>query len=84
MYSIWWGQFRNTPGYNLVRTDHSSRSERGGVCIYYKNSLKLRVLNIHYLQEIKNIEIIYLEKLSNVISLHRSPSEYWKVIKEDK
>ena len=30
-------------GYNLLRTDHLSNTKRGGVCIYYKESLCLYV-----------------------------------------
>ena len=30
-------------GYNLLRTDHLSYTKRGGVCIYYKESLCLYV-----------------------------------------
>ena len=32
-------------GYNLVRADHPDNSKRGGVCIYYKESLPVRVIN---------------------------------------
>ena len=38
-------------GYNLVRTDHPDNTERGGVCIYYKESLHVRVINLPYLKE---------------------------------
>ena len=33
------------PGYNLVRSDHPWNNKRGGVCMYYKVSLPLRVRN---------------------------------------
>ena len=33
-------------GNNLIRSDHPSNNKRGGVCIYYKNFLPLRVLGI--------------------------------------
>ena len=56
-------------GYNLIRSDHPSNSKRGGVCIYHKSALPLRVLNIYYLQESINFE------LCNFISLYRSPSQ---------
>ena len=36
-------------GYNLVRANHSSNTKQGGDCIYWKNSLTFRLLNIHYL-----------------------------------
>ena len=36
-------------GYNLFRADHPSNTERGGACIYYRNSLPLKILGVHYL-----------------------------------
>ena len=30
-------------GYNLVHTDHPGNIKRGGVCIYYKESLPIRI-----------------------------------------
>ena len=39
------------PGYNSVCSDHPSNTKRGGVCLYYKNFLPLRFLNISYLKE---------------------------------
>ena len=44
-------------GYNLIRSDHPSNNKRGGVCIYYKNFLPLRVLGIQYLQECINFKL---------------------------
>ena len=38
-------------GYNLIQSDHPLSNKRGGVCIYYKNILSLRILNIQYLFE---------------------------------
>ena len=35
-------------GYNLIRSDHPSNTKRGSVCLYYKNYLPLRVINISY------------------------------------
>ena len=34
------------PGYNLVRADNLTNTKRGGVCIYYHNSLPLKVIDI--------------------------------------
>ena len=34
------------PGSFLLRADHPSNSKRGGVCIFYRTNLPLRVLNI--------------------------------------
>ena len=33
------------PGYNLVRTDNPTNTKRGGVRIYYHNSLPLKVID---------------------------------------
>ena len=33
-------------GYNLIRSDHPSKNKRGGICIYYKHFLPLRILNV--------------------------------------
>ena len=45
------------PGYNLIHADHPSDNRRGGVCVYYKNTLPLKLVNINYLQECLNFEI---------------------------
>ena len=62
------------PGYNLFRADHPSNTKRGGVCIYYRNYRPLKILDIHYLQECINFEIMIGGKLCRFISLYRSPN----------
>ena len=62
-------------GYNLYNEDHPLNVKRGGVCIYYKISLPLKIKNIHYLQECINFEINIKDKLCNFISLYRSPNQ---------
>ena len=62
-------------GYNLYNEDHPLNVKRGGVCIYYKISLPLKIRNIHYLQECINFEIKIKDKLCNFISLYRSPNQ---------
>ena len=63
------------PGYNLFRADHPFNTKRGGVCIYYRNSLPLKILGIHYLQECVNFEIMIGDKLYRFVSLYRSPNQ---------
>ena len=65
----------NLPSYNIVRADHPSNTKKGGVCIYFKNSLPLKVLDIQLLQECINFEIKIADKTCNFISLYRSPSQ---------
>ena len=62
-------------GYNLIRADHPQNVKRGGVCIYYKDSLPLRVLNVCPLSECLLIEVLYEKKKCIVASLYRSPSQ---------
>ena len=62
-------------GYNLYREALPLNVKRGGVCIYYKISLPLKIKNIHYLQECINFEIKIKDKLCNFISLYRSPNQ---------
>ena len=59
------------PGYNLFGANHPSNAKRGRVCIYYRNSLPLKILGIHYLQESINFEIMIGGKLYRFVSLYR-------------
>ena len=61
-------------GYSWIRADHSSNTKRGGVCIYYKYSLAFWLMNIHYLNECINFEILFGGKICK-ISLHRLSSQ---------
>ena len=60
-------------GYNLVRADNPTNTERGGVCIYH-NSLPLKVIDIQFLNEWINFEIRIGGKLCTFLCLYRSPS----------
>ena len=62
-------------GYDLIRSDNPSNRKRGGVCIYFKNVLHLRVLDIQYLHECINIELKIGDKLCYIIALYRSPRQ---------
>ena len=63
------------PRYSLVRSDHPLNSKRGGVCIYYKKNLPLRIISVNYLSECINFEIMIGNKICNFITLYRSPSQ---------
>ena len=62
-------------GYTLIRADHPSNTKRGGACLYYRNSLAFRLLNIQYLEECINFEISFAGKVCNFISLYRTPNQ---------
>ena len=55
--------------------DHPSNTKRGGVCLYYKCSLPLKVINVSYLQECINFEVKIGDKTRNFVSLYRSLSQ---------
>ena len=47
-------------GYNLIRSDHPSNTKRGGVCIYYKESLAVYIVNITILYSyLENLEFYH-------------------------
>ena len=62
-------------GYNLVRSDHPSNTKHRGVCLYYKNYLPLRFLNISNLKECLNFELKTGNESCNFVALHRSPRQ---------
>ena len=44
-------------GYKLVRSDHPDNIKRGGVCIYYKESLPVQVINLPFFKEALLLEM---------------------------
>ena len=62
-------------GYILIRSEHRSNTKRGGVCIYYKRSLPLRVINIGYLHYCLSFEIQIGDKICNFVARSRSSSQ---------
>ena len=63
------------PGYYLLRADHPPSDKTGGVCIFYRTNLPLRILNISYLSECVTFEISIGKKICRFIHLYRSPSQ---------
>ena len=62
-------------GYTLVCAGNRNNTKRGGVCIYYINSISLKVLDIQLLNECINFEINIDGKACNFLCLYRSPSQ---------
>ena len=46
-------------GYNLIRLDHPNDIKTGGVCIYFKEILPVRIIDIPYLKEALLLEMNY-------------------------
>ena len=63
------------PRYTLILFEHSSNTKRGGVCIYYKSSLPLRIINIAYLHKCLRFELQIGDKICNFVALYKSPSQ---------
>ena len=62
-------------GYKLIRMDLPLKLKRGGVCICYKESLVVKMINISYLQECLLCEVM-IDNIRGCIALiYRSPSQ---------
>ena len=59
----------------MVRADHPDNSKCGGACMYYKNCLPLKVLDIRFPHESIAFELRIGNKLCSFISLYRSPNQ---------
>ena len=59
----------------MLRVDHSSNYKRGCVCIFYRATLSLRVLNISHLSQCITFEISIGNKVCDFIHLYRFPSQ---------
>ena len=62
-------------GYYLIRSDHPSNKKRGGICIYYKNFLPLKLTGVRLLDECIAFDLIISNKLCSFVALYRSPSQ---------
>ena len=79
------------PGYNIIKNNHPPKTKCGGVCVYYKNTLPSKLVNIKDLQWCISFEI-RIEggeggECWKFISLYRSPSRpmtnmnpFWKTL----
>ena len=55
----------------MSRANHPSGNRRVGVCIYYKVSLPIKMLNINYLQEGTWFDLKIESKLCTIVALYR-------------
>ena len=60
--------------YNLVRTDHPGNIKRGGVYVYFKESLPAGCLPNPYLKKCVIFKVPINNKSGYVVSMYRSPS----------
>ena len=59
----------------MSRAEHPSGNRRGGVCIYYKEPLSIKMLIINYLQEYICFDLKIGSKPCTFVLLYRSPSQ---------
>ena len=60
-------------GYKLIRAGNPRDLKRGGVCIYFKKSVSIKVLSITNLHECLVCELFLNSRRSHIVSLYRSP-----------
>ena len=63
------------PGYELIRVDHPSNQKRGGICIYHKDFLPVKVNNISCLKECLNFRLSVYRKQCSITLTYCSPSQ---------
>ena len=62
-------------GYELIPTDHPLNTKRGDVCINYKESLAVKMINISYFQECLFCKVIIKNIRGYIAFIYRSPSQ---------
>ena len=62
-------------GYILIRAANPKNIKQGGVCIYYRETLPLKIIQLNYLPEYLVCEISYNDKKIFIVALYRSPSQ---------
>ena len=62
-------------GYNLVCADHPNDTKKCGFCIYYQESLPVRVISLSYFEEALLVEMTYHNKEIIVSVIYYSPSQ---------
>ena len=60
------------PGYNLARSDHPGNVKRGGVCLYYKEKLSLRMINVSFLFQCVLCEVTLQRQAKQLLNLMNS------------
>ena len=59
----------------MICSDHPKNIKQGGVCIYYRETLPVKTVQINYLPECLVCEVNYKNKKIFIVTLYRSPSQ---------
>ena len=60
---------------NLIRAAHPSNNKRGGVCIYYRESLAAQLVKTNHLNKCLLREVSFNNKKGYILVLYRSPTQ---------
>ena len=63
------------PLYNLIRADNPSNIKRGGVCIYYRDSLPVKIINLNILDKCLVCELSFGSHRVCLVSIYQTPSQ---------
>ena len=72
LYHIEGSKKRNTD----IRSDHPNNVKTGGACLYYKENLSLRSVNVPFLSQCVLCEVNLQSQKGYVIVIYRSPSQW--------
>ena len=61
--------------YNLIRADNPNNTKRRGVCIYYRDSLPVKVINLNILNECLVCKLSFGSHRVRLVSIYRTPSQ---------
>ena len=62
-------------GYNLIRADNPNNIKRGGACIYHRDSLPVKVINLNVVNECLVCELSFGSQRVCLVSIYRTPSQ---------
>ena len=62
-------------GYSLIRADHPDDVKRGGICLYFKENLTLKVIDNFFIAQCIVCEITLQNQKGYVVVTYRSPSQ---------
>ena len=62
-------------GYNLIRAGNPNDIKRGGVCIYYQDTLPVKIINLNILNKCLVCELSFGSHCVCLVSIYQTPSQ---------
>ena len=63
------------PGFNLIRADKPNNIKQQGICIYYRETLPVKIINLNILNEYLVSEFSFGSRRVCLVSFYRTPSQ---------